>query len=365
MSNNIIHAVFAGARSTTTRSARQWDYGQILKIDDLTLPNAYEVHFCSAGAGTTMTVVATSAEIPIPDELLEVKKNVEVYIFLHSGEDDGETVYTARIPVLGRPKPTDTPPTPEEQSALTTAIAALQSATENVQTEISTALAEAKESGEFDGEDGAPGPTGPAGPAGAAGNGISSTVLNSDYTLTINYTDGTSTTTESIRGAQGEQGPAGPQGETGPAGPQGETGPQGPQGETGPQGQQGPAGAGFKTLDVTVTFEASGSSYMGGITSAIPSGVVVDEVVKIELKTPDMSMPGAFTLQPLPVYNLIARSSNFEIQYATIWRRYGGEIPDEMREVYEQYFPLLLVFEHFRGVAPDSTLAMDFRITYV
>lgn len=239
MTNNIIHAVFAGARSTTTRAARQWDYGQVLKIDDLSLPDAYEVHFCSAGASTTETVVATSNEVSIPDALLTVKKNVEVYIFLHSGEDDGETVYTVRIPVLARPEPSDIPPTPEEQSALTTAIAALQSATENVQTEINTALAEAKESGEFDGEDGAPGPTGPAGPAGATGNGISSTVLNNDYTLTINYTDGTSTTTESIRGAQGEQGPAGA---TGATGPQGETGPQGATGATGPQGPAGTDG---------------------------------------------------------------------------------------------------------------------------
>lgn len=41
---------------------------------------------------------------------------------------------------------------------------------------------------------------------GATGNGIASTVLNSDYTLTITFTDGTSYTTPSIRGAQGVPG---------------------------------------------------------------------------------------------------------------------------------------------------------------
>lgn len=41
------------------------------------------------------------------------------------------------------------------------------------------------------------------GGTGATGNGISSVVLNSDYTLTINYTNGTSTTTTSIRGESG------------------------------------------------------------------------------------------------------------------------------------------------------------------
>ena len=45
------------------------------------------------------------------------------------------------------------------------------------------------------------------GPIGLTGNGIASCVLNQDYTLTVNYTDGTSyTTTNSIRGLQGETG---------------------------------------------------------------------------------------------------------------------------------------------------------------
>ncbi len=47
--------------------------------------------------------------------------------------------------------------------------------------------------------------SGPKGATGETGNGISSTVLNDDYTLTINYTDGTSVTTGSVRG---ETGPA-------------------------------------------------------------------------------------------------------------------------------------------------------------
>lgn len=56
---------------------------------------------------------------------------------------------------------------------------------EAIDTAISLALAEAKESGEFD------------------GNGIERAVLNSDYTLTLYFTDGTSVTTTSIRGETG------------------------------------------------------------------------------------------------------------------------------------------------------------------
>ena len=47
------------------------------------------------------------------------------------------------------------------------------------------------------------------GPKGDTGTGISSTVLNQDYTLTINFTDGTSYTTGPIRGIQGPQGAPG------------------------------------------------------------------------------------------------------------------------------------------------------------
>ena len=39
---------------------------------------------------------------------------------------------------------------------------------------------------------------------GDKGNGISSAVLNNDYTLTLTFTDGTSYTTPSIRGEKGE-----------------------------------------------------------------------------------------------------------------------------------------------------------------
>ena len=44
------------------------------------------------------------------------------------------------------------------------------------------------------------------------GNGIASAVLNADYTLTLNFDDGTHYTTPSIRGEQGEQGEQGIQG---------------------------------------------------------------------------------------------------------------------------------------------------------
>lgn len=52
-------------------------------------------------------------------------------------------------------------------------------------------------------------PKGDKGDTGDTGNGIASAILNPDYTLTLVYTNGTSYTTPSIRGATGPQGPAG------------------------------------------------------------------------------------------------------------------------------------------------------------
>lgn len=63
------------------------------------------------------------------------------------------------------------------------------------------------------GDTGATGATGATGPTGATGNGISSAVLNADYTLTLTFTDGTSYTTSSIRGEKGEKGDKGDAGE--------------------------------------------------------------------------------------------------------------------------------------------------------
>ena len=78
------------------------------------------------------------------------------------------------------------------------------------------------------GPQGPKGDTGDTGPTGATGNGISSAVLNADYTLTLNFTNGTSYTTPTpIRGA------------TGATGPQGDTGPKGDTGDTGPAGATG------------------------------------------------------------------------------------------------------------------------------
>lgn len=106
------------------------------------------------------------------------------------------------------------------------------------------------------GPQGPAGPTGPQGPAGADGKGILSTNFNADDTLTLTFTDNTTFTTPSLRGATGATGPQGeqgPQGETGATGATGATGPQGQTGATGPAGVAGSDGDDGITPIVTVT----------------------------------------------------------------------------------------------------------------
>lgn len=74
------------------------------------------------------------------------------------------------------------------------------------------------------------------GQKGDTGNGIKSTVMNDNYTLTIEFTDGTSYTTPSIRGEKGETGSKGAKGDKGDTGAQGI---QGIQGEKGDKGETG------------------------------------------------------------------------------------------------------------------------------
>lgn len=220
MRDNIIVARFRGGTTARTLAVYQYDYGQMLTFPDLTLPAAYEVHFASGGADS-VTVIGNADGVAVPDILLRKPMSITAYIYLHTGADDGETVYTATIPVTPRAAITGETPTPVQQDAITQAIAALQDGVETVQEiadgipdTIDAALTEAKESGEFDGPPGPQGEKGDKGDTGATG----------------------------ATGPQGPQGETGPQGATGPKGDKGDTGAQGPKGDTGAKGDKGDKG---------------------------------------------------------------------------------------------------------------------------
>lgn len=105
---NIVTASFNGNnRKTITRKIYRYDYGMILKIKGLVLPNTYEVHFCNKMDSEAQTVIGNAEGVLIPNDLLLTGKDVIAYIYLHTGSDDGETVAMITIPVESRPSISD------------------------------------------------------------------------------------------------------------------------------------------------------------------------------------------------------------------------------------------------------------------
>lgn len=134
MNGNVTLAVFGAGRSTATKSLYQYDYGQVLQITGLTLPDVYEVHFGNdSEGGTTKTSLGGPDGVVIPDEYLTSGADIWAFVYLHTGEDDGETEYVVHIPVRKRPEPSDVEPTPEQQDVITQTIAALNVAVDKAE----------------------------------------------------------------------------------------------------------------------------------------------------------------------------------------------------------------------------------------
>ncbi len=123
--NNIISAVFGGRREARTAALFQWDYGIVLQFIGPALPVAYEVHFSKSLTGDAAVVIGDEDGVAIPDEYLTTAGTLYAWVYLHTGDSDGETRYTVTIPVTVRAKPTDYEPTPVEQGVIQQAIAAL------------------------------------------------------------------------------------------------------------------------------------------------------------------------------------------------------------------------------------------------
>lgn len=268
---NVTKVRFSG-HSATAEPLYQYDYGQKLSFCGVDLPDSYEVHFAKEGDAQTVSVLGDSSGVLIPDMYLTTAKTVYAWLFLHEGEDDGETEYKVTIPVLARPEPSETQPTPVQQDIITQAIAAMQAA----QTEFDAmASADGAEAGkmltaktvvdgtviewEFTEGGGGGGGTGDyndltnkpkinnvalSGNKTAADLGLVKpsdiTASKSGDTTTI-YVNGVAIATVKD-GATGPQGEKGDTGEQGPQGETGATGPQGPKGDTGDTGATGPKG---------------------------------------------------------------------------------------------------------------------------
>ena len=126
--SKIIKGVVGGSRYTVTAPIMKEDYGLYLQIEGCELPSTYEVDFSNdEHCGTSVTMIGDENGVLIPSQFISDGKDVFAFYY-HVGADYGRTTYKFRIPNKCRPDRTNEEPTPEEQSTIDQAIAALNTA---------------------------------------------------------------------------------------------------------------------------------------------------------------------------------------------------------------------------------------------
>lgn len=129
--NHIILAGYDPSGHTRTRSAYQYDYGQILRLEGFgeMLPQTFEMHF-GIGNGKSVTMIGQDGDVVVPDQCLTKHGTITAWLYLHDTEADGETRYVIETAVKPRSEITKQEPTPVQQDVITQAIAALNNAVE-------------------------------------------------------------------------------------------------------------------------------------------------------------------------------------------------------------------------------------------
>lgn len=110
----MVTAVFNCGDYARTVEIWQWDYGQVLRIQGLSLPTATEIHFAlqEAGGESVTRIGVTKdgvTDVTIPDSLLEndgTTQRYSIYAFIYlTDTNSGQTIKKITIPVKSRPKP--------------------------------------------------------------------------------------------------------------------------------------------------------------------------------------------------------------------------------------------------------------------
>lgn len=140
--NNITYAKFEhGSRTGKVHGLCQYDYGQILRLPDLGLPSAVEVHFSlQEKGGESVTRIGTTkdgvTDVAIPDSMLEngdITQDYWIYAFVYLADaDSGNTEYRVAMYVRSRPKP-EIPGTPEEPELFRETIDAVNTAADRAE----------------------------------------------------------------------------------------------------------------------------------------------------------------------------------------------------------------------------------------
>ena len=146
----MIRAVFyRGSDKADTCSLYQYDYGQVLRIEGLTLPKAAEIHFSfSEKGGNAITRIGMTkdgvTDVTIPDSMLDNHDSIRdyyIHAFVYLRDDtSGETVRRIKIPVTARPKP-EAWDKPEDAELFRDAIAAVNASADRAEGAVASAEA--------------------------------------------------------------------------------------------------------------------------------------------------------------------------------------------------------------------------------
>ena len=132
---NIVTVTFKDCNTATANGVRQWDYGQILRIQGLQLPTAVEVHFALIDSKDSVTRIGITkdgvTDVVIPDSMIEAGKNIFAYVYLRDSES-GQTEYEIKIVVTTRAKP-EAFDTPEDKELFAQAIEAVNEAADRAE----------------------------------------------------------------------------------------------------------------------------------------------------------------------------------------------------------------------------------------
>ena len=108
----------------------QGDYGRILRLTDVELPEYYEVHFGYHRSGISKPVIGNRNGVEIPNEFLNQPGTFYAWFYLHDSDTDGETRYELVFKVIGKANAWDEPLPPEQRSIADQLIGALSSGVE-------------------------------------------------------------------------------------------------------------------------------------------------------------------------------------------------------------------------------------------
>ncbi len=124
----IIPVMFGKERLVVTEYRMQYDYGQVLDFIDIVLPEAFEARFSNSITGPSVGQIGYNNQVRIPKQFFESGEPIYCYVTVHDEETDGRTLYTTKVPIKPSSDRTDAEPEPEEESIITQAITALNTA---------------------------------------------------------------------------------------------------------------------------------------------------------------------------------------------------------------------------------------------